>query len=118
MNTFHQGDVQGRKIQVLPEGAKIIKNTPLAYGEHSGHVHQITGEVELYEYDGKFIAVIGSDGAFLQHVHETTVAGKEKFNAPLPKADHHPVHLPAGIYEFGIHKRYNPFSKVFERVID
>lgn len=89
MNTFHQGDVQGRKIQVLPEGAKIIKNTPLAYGEHSGHVHQITGEVELYEYDGKFIAVIGSDGAFLQHVHETTVAGKEKFNAPLPKADHH-----------------------------
>lgn len=113
----HAGDVQFRTT-TLPKGAKKIQNTPLAYGETSGHVHVLTGDVEMYEYEGTMLAVVGSDGAFLQHCHESVYKTNVATNAPLPIADHKPVQLAAGVYSFGIHKRYNPFSQVFENVID
>lgn len=115
---FHQGDVQGRTT-TLPKGAKKIQNTPLAYGETSGHVHVVTGDAEMFELDGTIYVCTGNDGAFLQHVHETVYKANIKTNAPLPVADHKPIQLaPNTTYAFGIHKRYNPFSKVFENVID
>lgn len=113
----HQGDVQFKAVS-LPRGAKKIENTPLAYGETSGHCHALTGDVEMYEHKGIHYAVVGTDGAFLQHVHETMYKANLKTNSALPVADHQPIRLEAGTYAFGIHKRYNPFSRVWERVID
>lgn len=115
----HQGDVQFTEISSIPVKAKKIAHKPLALGEHSGHLHAVTGDVELFELEGEILAAVGADGAYLQHVHESVFQNRYALNEPMTKADHHPHKLkPNTVYRFGIHKKYNPFSKVFERVKD
>lgn len=117
--TGHQGDVQFKQIDKLPSNAKKIENKAIALGEHSGHMHILTGDVEMFEVEGRIITVIGGDGARLQHIHEsklTTTAWKE--TKELEKADHASHFLNKGIYEFHIQNAYNPYSKLMEKVID
>jgi hypothetical protein len=114
----HQGDVQFKSTS-LPEGAVKISLKPIALGEHSGHQHVLTGDVELYEFQGKIFAVVGSDGATLQHVHDSKFNHKMyTSNKMIDKADHNPVSFTEGVYEFFIQNAYNPFKKIFEKVID
>lgn len=115
----HHGDVQFKMIKSLPDGAKKIENRPLAYGEVSGHVHILTGKVDLFEIEGKTFAVVGSDGARLQHVMENNLTPECMTEVKeLPVADHKSILLPPGTYEFGIQKQFNPFEKTFEQVMD
>lgn len=115
----HQGDVQFKQITKLPAGAKKVSNRPIAYGEHSGHQHVLTGDVEMFEIEGKLVAVVRSDGARLQHIHEskmTTTAWTS--TREIEKADHNPHLLPQGVYEFYIQNAYNPYTKLMEKVMD
>jgi len=115
----HQGDVQFKQVEKLPEGAKKVENKPIAYGEHSGHQHVLTGDVEMFEIEGRLVAVVGGDGARLQHIHESKMTPAAwKKTEELEKADHFSHLLPEGVYEFYIQNAYNPLSKVFEKVID
>ena len=115
----HAGDVQFKMIDRLPENAKRIENRPLAYGETSGHIHVLTGNVEMFEIEGKMYAVVGNDGARMQHVMENNITPECMTEVKeLPVADHKSILLPPGTYEFGIQKQYNPFDKVFEQVRD
>jgi hypothetical protein len=122
MIKFHQGDVQGRQIESIPFEARQVTNRPVAYGEHSGHQHCLTGDVALFmSEDGTFFAAVGSDGATLQHIHESSMFNNEiawKSTKELPMADHKPLHLPKGNYEIWIQNSYNPFSRLMEKVID
>ena len=105
----HHGDVQFKQVSGLPANAIKVNNKPLAYGEISGHVHIMTGDVDLFEIDGKTFAVVNKDGARLQHVMEHNVTPKCMTEvAELPVADHKSILLPPGIYEVGIQKQYNP----------
>ena len=115
----HAGDVQFKAISKLPANAIKITNRPLAYGETSGHVHILTGQVDMFEIEGKTYAVVGNDGARLQHVMQHNIK-PECLTAveELPVADHKSILLPPGTYEFGIQKQFNPFEKVFEDVQD
>jgi hypothetical protein len=114
----HQGDVQF-KTSALPANAKAIGHTPIALGEHSGHMHVVTGDVQLYEVNGSIFAKVGEKGAVLQHVHQSVFKNRYDLMEPIEKADHKPVILqPNETYEFGIHKRYNPFEKAWEKAID
>jgi hypothetical protein len=117
---FHGGDVQGFSIDSLPPMAKRIKQQPLAYGETSGHCHILTGDVELFEHGGKTFAVVGKDGAFHQHIKESSITPKTyKINKNISNADHtKDCKIAPGVYAIGIHQKYNPFSKVFEKVLD
>lgn len=114
----HQGDVQFAST-LLPKGLKKIERKPIAYGEHSGHLHVITGDYEMLEDDkGTLYVSVGNAGAVLRHIHESQFKGYDSKEI-MPKADHKPITLiPNTNYIFGIHKRYNPFSKVWEKVID
>jgi hypothetical protein len=115
----HQGDVIFRSINSLPKEAKKIKHTPIALGEHSGHMHIVTGDVELFEFEGRIISVVGKDGARLQHIHESNLTEKAWVSSnEISKADHNSHLLPEGIFEFYIQNSYNPYSKLMERVID
>jgi hypothetical protein len=120
MVRFHQGDVQGRQLNSLPKGLKKVTNRPLAYGEHSGHQHVLTGDVELFvAEDGTFFAAVGSDGATLQHIHESYFKDSDWLSTKeLQKADHNPLHLQQGTYEFWIQNSYNPYTKLMEEVKD
>jgi hypothetical protein len=115
----HAGDVQFKMIDKLPKNTKEVENTPLAYGETSGHIHILTGDVKMFESGGKRFAIIGNGKARLQHILEGNLKPfcmtevKE-----LPAADHKSILLPPGTYEFGIQKQFNPFEKVFEQVKD
>lgn len=115
----HQGDVQFAVITSLPAGVVKVENKPIALGEHSGHMHVLTGDVKLFEVEGRLIASVGSDGARLQHVHESNFTAKAWVKTTeLPKADHDSHLLPEGLYEFWIQNAFNPYSKMMEQVID
>jgi hypothetical protein len=115
----HQGDVQIKQIVSLPLGAKEKNNEPLAYGEVSGHVHVLTGDVHLFEMEGKTYAVVGNDGGRMQHVLQNNVTPKCMTEVvELPIADHKSILLSPGIYEIGIQKQFDPFENVFKSVID
>jgi hypothetical protein len=115
----HQGDVQFKMIASLPNNAVKVENKPLAYGEVSGHVHVMTGDVDLFEIEGKTYAVVGNDGARMQHVLEHNLKPSCMTEAKeLPVADHKSILFAPGTYEIGIQKQYNPYEKVFEKVID
>lgn len=115
----HHGDVQFKMIDKLPQYVVKIENKPLAYGETSGHVHVLTGNVDLFELKEKTFAVVGNDGARMQHVMENVLTPKCMTEVKeLPVADHKSILLPPGIYEIGIQKQYNPYEKIFERVVD
>jgi hypothetical protein len=114
-----QGDVQFKMIGTLPQNATRVKNKPLAYGEVSGHVHVLTGDVELFEIEGKTFAVVGHDGARMQHIRENILTAKCMTEIKeLPIADHKSILFLPGTYEIGIQKQYNPYEKIFERVVD
>jgi len=115
----HQGDVFYKTLSTLPKSAKKITNKPIALGEHSGHCHVLTGDVEMFEIEGRMVAVVGNDGAMLQHIHESKLTSKSWIeNKLIEKADHNPHTLKPGIYEFWIQNAYNPYAKLMEKVID
>lgn len=117
---FHGGDVQGKQIVSLPKGAIKVQNQPIAFGETSGHCHILNGDVELFEFEGRKYAVVGSDGAFHSHIHESSLTEQTyKTQGNLTNADHtKECRIKPGIYQLGIHKRYNPFQKVWDKVQD
>jgi hypothetical protein len=116
----HQGDVQFSTIANLPKGAVAVANKPIALGEHSGHMHVLTGpDVQMFELDGRLFTVVGGDGARLQHVHESNFTDKcWTTTEEVQIADHKSHKLPAGVYEFWIQNAFNPYSKLMEAVID
>ena len=115
----HQGDVEFKMIKSLPSNAVKVNNKPLAYGEVSGHVHILTGDVDLFEIEGKTYAVVGNNGGRMQHIMENYLMPNCMTEIKeLPVADHKSILLPPGTYEIGIQKQYDPFAKVFERVMD
>jgi|ERR1700748_550563 len=116
---FHQGDVIGNQIAEIPSSAVKVRNRPIAFGEHSGHQHVLTGDVEMFEFEGRLIASVGKDGARLQHCHESNFTDKcWTTTEEIAVADHASHLLPPGNYEFFIQNAYNPYSKLMERVID
>ena len=115
----HQGDVQFATVNELPKEAVEIKNSPIAYGETNGHAHIVTGNVKRYEHSGRLFFVVMQLGAMLQHVRISEMDEKAyQTTKELPMADHKPVLLPPGVYEFWIQNQYNPYKKIFEKVID
>lgn len=115
----HQGDVLFKQVESIPTGAKKVENRPIAYGEHSGHQHVLTGDVEMFEFEGRLIAAVGGDGARLQHIHESKMTTEAWANTvEIDKADHGSHLLPPGNYEFYIQNQFNPLAGAMEQVVD
>jgi hypothetical protein len=114
-----QGDVIAYTISELPSGAIRTENKPIALGEIHGHAHVLTGDVDRYEVNNRVIFFVKTI-AVLQHINIELMKNKSnwKTTKELPSADHNPHTLPAGIYEFVIQNEYNPYKKIFEKVID
>jgi hypothetical protein len=111
----HGGDVQAISSSI-PKNAKPMAHKPIALGEKSGHMHIVTGDVQLFIDDqGIMYASVGNNGATLQHVNESVFDGQYNSNKIYQKADHKQVPLkPNTDYKFGIHKRYNPLARHWE----
>lgn len=79
-------------------------NNALAYGELTGHIHQIFGE----------------PGDFDLRVDEQTKTRHLRVVRPvtLKHQEHSPIKLPPGDYRIGIQREYDPFSKIIRQVAD
>lgn len=120
---FHGGDVQGYSIDKLPAGAKPIINKDekiLAHGETSGHCHIITGDVQLFKLDDQVFAVVGSDGAYHQHIKETDVTPEVfAINQNISNCDHtKDCKIGPGVYAIGIDRQYDPHEEVWVKNLD
>lgn len=117
----HAGDVQCFSIEKLPSTAKKINQQPLAIGESHDHAHIATGDCELYMDDtNTFYLKTGKGKSLLQHTFESIIKN-DTYNSqePVEIADHNPCELlPNTTYKIGIHRKYNPYAKIWEKVID
>lgn len=94
-----QGDVFLCKIAEIPNGAKEIKQRPLAYGEVTGHSHKVEEAITMYEQDG-------------------TLYLKTDRDVSLKHEEHKPVTIAPGNWRVGIVQEYDFFEKEARNVRD
>lgn len=97
-NAFRHGDVLIKPTKDKPQGDKQEKLV-LAYGEVTGHSHQITnGKAELFKWNDKTYLKVISDYATLNH------------------EEHKALKIPQGDYEILIQEEWqeNGWTKVID----
>lgn len=88
-----QGDVLIRRIDGLPKKKAAVRtNGVLAYGEVTGHSHQVDNltHAEVLEIEDRLYLRVGEDGVRIVH------------------DEHSPLSLPGGNYEVTIQREYAP----------
>ena len=94
MTFYRQGDVGIRKVNTLPKGAvkqQVNDSIVLAYGEVTGHKHQIAAdEATLFVAGARRFLEVCYSGATLKH------------------EEHGPITLEPGIYEVIQQREYSP----------
>jgi hypothetical protein len=78
------------------------KDGALAYGEATGHLHQLQG----HGFDLK--TCLKTNVKFLRIVEPTALKHQE----------HAPIIIPPGDYKIGIQREYSPFEKHARSVVD
>lgn len=118
----HAGDVQCFSIKKLPSTAKKINQQPLALGENHDHAHIVTGDCELFvdNNDNSFYVKTGAGKSLLQHTFESAIKNDTYCSQEsVEVADHQPCELmPNTVYKIGIHRKYNPYQKIWKKVQD
>ena len=120
INQFgHQGDTQWFELGSVPAGAKLVQKQFIAASERSGSFHALFGKYNQYEVDGG-IVVETLDECVLNHSLKEHLGNCSMDNARvLPKKDHRHAIIPAGkVFFVGIHRRADPLTAGFKRVID
>jgi hypothetical protein len=115
----HQGDVQIFSIDDIPSNAIKVEKTFFAASEQSGHVHALTGDYELLTIPEGHVIKVGKEGAILNHTQLKNLT-KDYWdkNEVTEIADHKPTHLKEGSYYIGIQQKFDPFAKVWKKVVD
>lgn len=101
------GDVIIERMATLPTNFSEGESEPmkaLAYGELTGHIHQLQGEPGV-DFD---LRVSKTGDRHLKIVNPTFLKHQE----------HSPILLKPGNYKIGIQREYDPFSKMIRQVID
>jgi len=125
---FIQGDLDFRKVDSIPEGAKDITESlfdkqrggyTLALGEHTNHAHTIVKDretdVKIYEHGGKrYIKITGTPAKLLHGTFTAPGKVNEK-----EKDKHHSFILPTDIIiEQDFEKEDDPFLQKIKQVQD
>lgn len=100
------GDVIVTKIELPGDFASMpqVKDSCLAYGEVTGHVHMVVGN----EADFELRECPKTKTRHLRVVNPVTLKHQE----------HSPIVLPPGGYRIGIQREYDPFEKLIRQVAD
>lgn len=101
------GDVIITRVDMLPENFAGMETEPknaLAYGELTGHVHQLCGEPGV-DFD---LRVSPAGERHLKIVQPTMLRHQE----------HDPILLKPGNYQIGIQREFDPFEKLIRSVQD
>lgn len=119
LNQFgHQGDTQWYNIDEIPTTAKKMEKQFIAASEKTGHVHALSGNYDMYEHENGFVMEIHED-CVLNHTTKTEL-NEKTWDKPvqLPERDHRSSIIPKGVYYVGIQQKFNPLSKMLEKVKD
>jgi hypothetical protein len=100
-NQLQQGDVWIEKVENIPDGAKVIdRHGILAYGEATGHKHQLEDtNIKIHEIRGRFFVKVDKAVSL---VHE----------------EHKPITIDPGIWEFGQVREKDWLSGMVAPVVD
>lgn len=81
-----------------------VKDSSLAYGEATGHIHQLFGEPENFD---------------LRECPKTKVKHLKVVKPIMLKhQEHRPIEINPGVYRIGIQKEYDPIEKKIREVAD
>ena len=97
MALVRQGDVLFVPINKIPEEAVLEKTRTVAYGEVTGHSHDLVGVAEVYSLGDQLFALVGGATKVVHQEHDTIAVEK-------------------GLYEIRIQREYIPQSS--RRVLD
>ena len=107
-NQYRHGDVLLSPVATLPKGATELENFNgvLAYGESSGHKHEIVGDrVRYYRANDRLYILVEGENVAL--VHSGGIA-----------PDHDPHHLAPRLYEFDPKREATLDEAGWRRVVD
>jgi len=98
-----QGDLLIERIAKLPKGAKKVSTKILAYGEATGHMHQL----EAVDLDKVNVFVDENGGMFVEALTECKVSHDEHGTVPLK----------TGVFEVIRQREYDPSEAARERMV-
>jgi len=103
-NAIRHGDVILKPVNKTAGTAKELKEYTAAYGEVTGHHHTLYPTIDgailkLWE-DGEKRILELNEAWYLRH------------------QEHNEIKVPAGLYEIGMEREYDPFEKAMRKVID
>jgi len=115
----HQGDTQWYSINEIPKNAKLVNKQFIASSEKTGNVHALSGDYDMYEYEDGFVIDVKEKNVILNHTAITELNNKT-WNEPqvLPERDHRHSVIKKGLYFVGIQRKFNPLSKMMEKIKD
>ena len=101
MNLIRQGDVLIRPIDKT-KGKKVADNKyTLAFGETTGHHHDIIGDVKIFKQEGEHKGTLVGEGNGLLCIE----VGEQ--GATLTHQEHDHLEIPAGTYEVVMQREYD-----------
>lgn len=104
---YRQGDVVIKKVDSV-KGEKR-QDLILAYGEVTGHRHEVIGKAETYIKDG-VLYLKAEEEVTLYHGNTSQIDRQVKGEVLNYQTEdvHGPITLPAGDYEIRIQREYEP----------
>lgn len=101
MNIFRHGDLLIKELDQLPENLTQKQDNIIAYGEATGHHHQLTGKVTTYvDKTNNKIYFVAEDYVKLKH------------------QEHKTINISEGNYEVIVEREYDYFAEAIAQVQD
>jgi hypothetical protein len=104
MKLYRHGDLSFTPIKKLPDNLKVVKNPVLAYGETTGHKHQL-----LERTSDQFQVLEDNAGNKYLKINEPT---------DLVHEEHKKITIEKGLYFVRNEREYNYFELQSQRVVD
>lgn len=112
MDFFRHGDVDGRRIDKLPEKVRKLPTKTVMYGEATGHHHTFSGQVVVYEPTEPTFIHIGNDKSqVLKYVHV-------KEQATITHQEHPARDIMPGIYAITKEREFDPLEQQIRPTMD
>lgn len=115
---YIQGDISLHEIAELPEGVKPIKNNILAYGEVTGHQHELRAKQQLVfedEQGNKFVQAQQET----ELIHDFKNRNGVRTQEEAAQQDKHLVQLiKPRIFQVMVETEQNPFTAELQKVVD
>lgn len=112
-NAWRQGDIGILAVSAVPESAKEIQHDGvLAYGETTGHKHQLVGGKVRYFRDNHENLFFEVTSRFVMLCHGSVPTAREQ-------GDGHFAHrLPAGVYKINRQREFDWQNELLRNVED